>query len=73
MNVEISDLFFPVHKIFIQKTLDIFAENVELNVDHRTRLDVVEIRDFVGEGDDRHGKVAFFGIHHRETDAIDGN
>ena len=53
--------------------MDVLAENVELDVDDGARLEIVEVGDFVGVGDDGDGEMAFVGIHHRETHAVDGD
>ena len=55
----------------------VFAEYVELDIHHRTGLDILEIGVLLGVGDNTNGDIAFVafdvGFADGEADAVDGD
>ena len=53
--------------------MDVFAEDVELDVDDGAGVEIVEVGDLVGVGDDGDGEHAGLAVDDSEADAVDAD
>ena len=67
-----GSLFF-LSLFILHQSADVFADDVELKVDHRAYLDIVEIGILKGVRDDGYLEGVISGVAHCETDTIHRN